>query len=295
MMTNKVSIIIPVYNSEKYLSETIDSCINQTYNDIEIISVVRPGTDNSMDILNKYSEKIRIIEKPNIKQFEAFNLGIQVMQGEWFKFMSSDDVLYPNAVEDLIQETKKFTDNNKIIYYSSFDIIDSNGEITRDIVYRDDSQQTNFEQNIRLLDGFFGNPNTSLIHRDALKKYGSFDETVKIVGDYELWLRLCILHDFRLHLIPKKLVKYRMHEDSITSNYLNLKHDEMARKIVLSKLDKKQRKLYKTALKKYQHIPLETRVRGKVNKYIFNKLPNSISKKFSNTYRDYRKIQRVQD
>lgn len=280
-MSEKVSIIIPVYNSEKYLVKSIDSCINQTYNDIEILVIVRPGLDHSLDILKKYSQKIRIIIKPNIKQFEAFNLGIQEMNGEWFKFMSSDDILYQNAIEELIVETKKFPNNKKIIYYSNFDIINSKDEITRDIICPDDSKHTAFEQNVRLLDGFYGNPNTSLIHKEELKKYGSFNESIEFVADYELWLRLCMSHDFRLHLIPKKLLKCRIHEDSVTSNFVNNKQNKEVQKLALRKLDKNQQKKYVVALKKYQHKSIKTRVKGATVQYLLNYLPKSFSKRVS--------------
>ena len=98
-MEDKVSIVIPVYNSGKFLEETLKSTLDQTYSNVEIISVIRPGKDNSLEILESFSDKIRIISKPSIKQFGAFNLGIKEMNGNWFKYLSSDDVLYPNAIE----------------------------------------------------------------------------------------------------------------------------------------------------------------------------------------------------
>jgi len=109
------------------------------------------------------------------------------MKGTWFKFMSSDDVLYPNAIEELISATKKFPDNKKNIYYSNMDIINSQGELIGEKILPDDSKQELFEQNIRLLDGFYGNPNTSWIHKEMFNKYGLFNETFEIVGDYDVY------------------------------------------------------------------------------------------------------------
>src|SRR2546428_1497219 len=97
----KVSIIIPVYNAEKYLDKCINSAINQTYPDIEIIAVNDGSTDRSLDILKKYSDKIKIISKENGGLASARNAGFKGARGEWIKPLDADDILYPNAVEEL--------------------------------------------------------------------------------------------------------------------------------------------------------------------------------------------------
>ena len=289
-MGDKVSIIIPVYNSAKYLEQTLESAINQTYSNIEIISVIRPGKDNSMEILENFSDKIRIISKPFIKQFAAFNLGIKEMTGNWFNFLSSDDVLYPNTIEELISATKKNHDSKKIIYYSNYDTINSQGDIIEERIKPDDSKQKLFDQNIRLLDGFYGNPNSSLIHKEAFNKYGLFNEDFEIVGDYELWLRLCLLHDFRMQLIPKKLFKYRKHKDSVSYNYLSLNHNDKVRKFILNKLDPEIRIKYENALKKYQNFTLETKFFLFAYKCILQYLPIPLLNKLNDGYKSFRRI-----
>jgi len=289
-MEDKVSIVIPVYNSAKYLEEALKSALDQTYSNIEIISVIRPGNDNSLEILKRFSDKIRIISKPSIKQFAAFNLGIKEMKGTWFKYMSSDDVLYPNAIEELISATKKFLGNKKNIYYSNFDIINSNGKLIGEKILPDDSKQELFEQNIRLLDGFYGNPNTSLIHKEVFSKYGLFNEDFEIVGDYEMWLRLCLLHDCCLRLVPKKLLKYRKHTDSVTFNDFTLNHIWNVEKFTLAKLDKEKRQKYEIALKKYQNFTLETKILRFAYTTILQNLPNPLLNKLHDGYKSFRRI-----
>ena len=104
----KVSVVIPTYNAEKYLRECIESVLAQTYKQIEIIAVNDGSTDNSLKILEEYSDKIKILSKPNGGTASALNLGIRNMKGEWFKWLSADDVLYPDAIEELIVEARKF-------------------------------------------------------------------------------------------------------------------------------------------------------------------------------------------
>jgi len=289
-MEDKVSIIIPVYNSGKYLEETLEAALNQTHSNIEIISVIRPGKDNSMEILESFSDKIEIISRPNIKQFGAFNLGIKEMKGNWFKYLSSDDVLYPNAIEELISGTKNYPDNKKIIYYSNFDVMNSEGKIYEERILPDDNKQEIFEQNIRLLDGFYGNPNTSMIHKEAFNKYGLFNEDFEIVGDYEMWLRLCILNDFRLSLVPKKLLKYRKHKNSVSYNDLSIKQNEKVCKFILNQLDKEKRLEYKIALKKYQNFTLETKILRFAYKSFLQFLPIPLLNNLHDSYKSFRGI-----
>ena len=123
-----VSIIIPVYNAQDYLEECLDSALNQTYDKIEIITVNDGSKDNSLDILKKYSNKIKIISKKNGGTASALNLGIKNMSGEWFKWLSADDVLYSNAVKELV-DVAKVLPNKKYILYSNYDIIDAHGKI----------------------------------------------------------------------------------------------------------------------------------------------------------------------
>lgn len=106
----KVSVIIPVYNVEKYLRECIDSVINNTLTDIEIICVDDGSTDNSSQILKEYAHKesrIVVIHKENGGLSSARNAGMDVAQGEYILFLDSDDYIEPRALEYLYAESKK--------------------------------------------------------------------------------------------------------------------------------------------------------------------------------------------
>jgi len=126
----RVSIVIPVYNAKDYLIECIDSALNQTYSDIEVIAVNDGSTDNSLDILKKYKDRINIISKENGGTSSALNAGIKIMSGEWFKWLSADDVLNNNAIEILLNEIKKIkVDTKSSIFYSHYDFIDKYSNI----------------------------------------------------------------------------------------------------------------------------------------------------------------------
>ncbi|KFM14536.1 glycoprotein 3-alpha-L-fucosyltransferase [Marine Group I thaumarchaeote SCGC RSA3] len=282
----KVSIIIPVYNAEKYLNECIKSALNQNYEEIEVIAINDGSTDNSLKILENYSDKIRIFSKQNGGTASAFNLGIKNMTGEWFKWLSADDVLYPNAVKELISEAKKTKDTKKI-WYGNYDIINSESKIVKQFIEPNYNGLEIFEINSILLDHFVGNGTTSLIHKSAFDKYGMFDEDIGFAEDYELWLRLCVLHNFRLHLVPKILAKYRIHEKQLTKVKLgkSLENSRKIRNMILEKLNPEDRNQYEIALEKIKkNKPLKVRLRRSIRDTMIKKLPKSISDKVLKTY-----------
>ena len=252
MTSDLVSVVIPVYNSEKFLEECLDSILTQTYQNIEIIAVDDGSTDSSPDILEKHSDKINIISQKNQGLASALNLGISKMKGNWFKWFSPDDVMYSNTIETLIDETKNHSDNT--ILYSNWNIIDDTGNILREFHESNYNELLEFDFNVRLLDGQQINVNTTLIPAIFLKKYGirELDEPVAI--DYDLFIRSALLHDAKFHLISQPLVKYRIHSDQLshkniskTLNYISEIKDE-----ILMKLDEPLRIKYNNGLEQYK-------------------------------------------
>lgn len=106
-----VSIIVPIYNSEKYLGQCIESCMAQTYRNVEIILVDDGSTDRSLKISTEYAEKdsrIRVIHQNNAGVSAARNAGIKSAKGEYISFLDSDDELCINAIEVLVEDMKRY-------------------------------------------------------------------------------------------------------------------------------------------------------------------------------------------
>ncbi len=105
-----VSIIMPVYNSEKYLRETITSVLNQTYKNFELIAIDDCSRDKSLSILKEYSreyENIKVLELDcNVGVSKARNIGIEMAKGNWIQFLDSDDVIKEDMLEKLYMESK---------------------------------------------------------------------------------------------------------------------------------------------------------------------------------------------
>lgn len=109
MQKTKVSIIIPVYNCEKFLQKCLDSIVNQTLQEIEIICINDGSTDNSGRILEEYNDKrIKIINKENGGQSSARNIGIDIAKGEYIGFVDSDDWVDLDFFEKLYSAAKKY-------------------------------------------------------------------------------------------------------------------------------------------------------------------------------------------
>ena len=127
MKKPKVSIIIPVYNGSLYLEEAIETAINQTYDNIEIIVVNDGSNDNNKTrlIAEKYKNKIKYFEKENGGVSTALNLGIKKMTGSYFSWLSHDDKYKPDKIE---KQIKYLFDNNllnsNVILYCDFEAID---------------------------------------------------------------------------------------------------------------------------------------------------------------------------
>lgn len=249
-----VSIVVPVFNVEKYLNECIDSALSQSYQNVEIIAVNDGSTDSSSKILSKYGDKIKVITKENGGIASALNAGIQLASGDWIKWLSADDALYPNAISDLMAESRGLSYQERYIFYGSFDFIDSEGNVFDKQIEPNLNELSDFDFNVALLDHFIGNGTTSLIHKKLIEKYGFFNTDWSHAQDYELWLRYSIQHNCRLRLTPKVVAKYRVHQGQGTRRKLknSIMQARAVRKDVLGKVDARKRQQYIEALKIYK-------------------------------------------
>ena len=284
----KVSIIIPVYNAEQFLDECINSALNQTYNNIEIIAVNDGSTDNSKNILEKFNSKIKIIHKINGGTASALNAGIKEMNGEWFKWLSADDVLKRNCIDALIKETKQFGESAKNhIFYSNYEFIDEKSKIIGKYIKENYNDLDNFDRNVILLDHFFGSGNTVLIHKSVFEKCGMFDEHIGYQEDYEFWLRCCLLFNVQLFFVSDTLAQYRIHTSQLTQKNLtqNISHANIIRNLILEKLEANIKLKYIDALNKFQkQKPLKTKIRRKLRDIMFKTMPKTTSEKILRMY-----------
>ncbi len=250
-MSELVSVIIPVYNSAQFLKQSLESVINQTYQNIEIICVNDGSTDKSLEILKQYSDKIIIISQENHGLASALNLGISKMKGDWFKWFSPDDVMYPYTIQTLVDKAKN---NSNTILYSNWEIIDENGKKLREFQESNYNELSNFEYNIRLLDGQLINVNTALIPSSLFEKNSIRELADHVAMDYDFFLSSALLCDTKFHLISKPLIKYRIHSNQLSHKNISktMKYISKIKNEILIQLDDSMRIKYVNELKKYQ-------------------------------------------
>ncbi|KFM20127.1 glycoprotein 3-alpha-L-fucosyltransferase [Marine Group I thaumarchaeote SCGC AAA799-P11] len=252
MFSELVSVVIPVYNSEKYLEECLNSVLDQTYDNIEIIVIDDGSTDSSPDILKKYSDRVNVISQKNNGLASALNLGISKMKGHWFKWFSPDDVMYPYAIQTLVDEAKNHSSNT--ILYSNWEIINENGKKLRTFQESNYNELSGFEYNVRLLDGQLINVNTTLIPSYLIKKNLIQDLDDPVVIDYELFLCCALLHHTTFYLISKPLIKYRIHSDQLSHKNITKTMDYISKikNDILMQLNDSMKIKYIHDLEKYQ-------------------------------------------
>jgi len=276
-----VSVVIPVYNSEKFLRESIESVLNQTFKNIEVITIDDGSTDKSLDILQQFSDKITIISQPNQGLAVALNAGIKKIHGKWFKWFSPDDILYPNAIEILVEEASKLPDNT--IIYSNWELIDEENNIIRLLSESNYNNLKKFEFNVRLLDGQQINVNTTLIPTSLLKNgclFQNLEDPVAI--DYDFFLRSAILFNSKFHLIEKILLKYRIHPSQLSHKSISetISFLDIVRKNVLSEINQEDQKKYLDSLDGYQkNKPLKSKAMEFGYKFSKSLLPDWVNDK----------------
>lgn len=255
-----VSVLINNYNYAPYLSECIDSVLNQTYQNFELIVVDDGSADNSYNILDQYhSEKIKIIKKTNGGQLSAFNAGFLACKGEIIFFLDSDDYYFPNYLETAVNFYKQHSDADSL--YVAMQHIGngtgSNNVITGSLGYT--LCKTYF------LRSWYGVPTSAIsLRKTTLEKILPLD----LEQDWRIRADDCIVIGISLvggkkYSLNNKLVAYRIHNNNNYYGKTNMNRDiEFKRYIALNKL-------FNTILEK-NHITIT----GEIIYYEFINSPN---------------------
>jgi hypothetical protein len=201
-----VSIVIPVYNGSDYLREAVDSALAQTYPDVEVL-VVNDGSDDggrTETIALSYGDRIRYFRKENGGVAAALNFGIREMRGEYFSWLSHDDVYLPRKVEREVAVHEEC--GRDAVVYSDYEVIDASSRHVE--VFR--AGRISAPQfRLLLITDIPVNGCTVLVSRRCFEQSGLFDERLKATQDYDLWFRMARRYPF-LH-IPEVLLRSRMH------------------------------------------------------------------------------------
>jgi len=209
-----VSVIIPVYNGENYLKEAIDSALAQTYEFVEILVINDGSGDNTEKIALSYGEKIRYFVKDNGGVSTALNMGIANMRGEYFSWLSHDDLYKPEKIEKQISES---SGGSAQIVYSDYDVIGKNGEIITTMNVAEKYPDADLTLGLFPVMRQVLNGCSLLIHKSHFDRAGMFDESLRVTQDYDLWFKM--FRNEKLVYINEPLVMAREHGSQVTHNY----------------------------------------------------------------------------
>jgi glycosyltransferase involved in cell wall biosynthesis len=229
---SKVSICIPTYNGAQYFEACLDSVLNQTYKDIEILVVDDRSTDNSVEIVEHYAaidQRIRLVQNEhNLGLVGNWLKCIELSEGLWIKFLFQDDLLASDCITRLVaageaSECPIVFCKRELIYETN-----SNVEVLNFLrglpSWESVFGETTFitpnmvcEMAIRYMAlNILGEPTSVLLHRDCFKRFGLFNPCLRQRCDYEYWVRVGSLTG--IALVPESLASFRLHPDSTTSS-----------------------------------------------------------------------------
>ncbi|MED1203461.1 glycosyltransferase [Heyndrickxia acidicola] len=201
----KVSIIIPTYNC-RYTDQAIISAMNQTYSNKEII-VIDDGSTQEFDKIIPYLSSIRYCWKPNGGTGSALNLGIEQASGDYFSWLSSDDLFEPDKLE---KQVWFMISQHYDVSYTNYSFIDVDSNVTGRSVGLHFPSKKDFYNRFKTFCHINGC--TVMMKMDVIKKVGLFNENLRYTQDFEYWLRVIQHYDF--HYLDEPLVNYRVHSES---------------------------------------------------------------------------------
>jgi predicted O-linked N-acetylglucosamine transferase (SPINDLY family)/cellulose synthase/poly-beta-1,6-N-acetylglucosamine synthase-like glycosyltransferase len=222
-----ISVILTTYNHEKYISESIESVLNQTLQDFELIIVNDGSTDKTDEIIKNFRDsRIRYIYQENQGPSVATNNAILVSRGKYIALMTGDDVCDPSRLE---KEYNYLSKNHKKIIFSWVNFINENSEIFSGEPYLKEGwfNRTN-KTNPEVLRHFFEQGNyvngpTAFLEREALVESGLYHLTSIQAQDFYMWIKL-LARGYELYILPEKLLKFR-----ITGRNLSLSDNNKTR------------------------------------------------------------------
>ncbi|ACK68498.1 glycosyl transferase family 2 [Gloeothece citriformis PCC 7424] len=225
-----VSILIPTYQGEKFLSETLDSALSQTYPNLEIIISDDGSTDKTLDIAKSYQEKTSIpftlLAHENMGMVNNWNNCIDKANGKYLKFLFQDDIIAPDCIEEMVNLAEQ--DPEMGLVFSRREIILSEEanevNICLDIYNSCRNLHSHWSRlnpiqsgqellrDPKLLDNplnKIGEPSTVLIKKEVFDKVGKFDPELLQIVDLDMWLRIMIF--YKVGFIDQILSSFRLH------------------------------------------------------------------------------------
>lgn len=210
----KLSIIIPSYNTGKFIRQAIDSVLNQAYPYMECIVIDGGSTDDTIDILRSYGERITWLSEKDKGEPDAVNKGMAMATGDVVAYLDADDVYLPHSFAKAMAVFNKYPD--VMWLYGKGNIVDEQGDECRGFITRfKEFFQKRYSYNKLLCVDFIVQP-TVFWRRELIDEIGCFPIDEKLAFEYDFWLRAAA--KYRPAYIDSYLASWRAHGNSETAN-----------------------------------------------------------------------------
>ena len=226
-----VSVIMPCYNSSRYLSASIEGVLAQTYRNLELIIVDDASTDGSLEIAREWQQlddRITIqTHKENRGLAATRNTAIHASTGEYIAFCDSDDIWFPNKLEAQLAEFVRIPSAGLV--HSDALIMDSNGQTSGQLFSQFIGRGKHAGETGSLLERLCRRNDlcvpTVMVRRQALDHVNGFNEELRSLEDWVCWTKIAAAFPF--HFIPNPLAKYRVHNGALSSNKQNMSRNRI--------------------------------------------------------------------
>ena len=202
-----VSIVIPVYNGERFLRESLESVFAQTFQDYEVLCVDDGSTDGSPALLKEYGARVRVIRQANAGQSAARNAGVEAAVGRFVAFLDQDDRWYPSKLAQQVATLNAEPD--VVLVHCNYDKMDSSGHMLAAGVALAERASALASPLGRLVGEALIFPSAMLVRRDVFQRVGGFGPELRGYEDFDLIARLKL--EGRFVLVPESGMAYRVH------------------------------------------------------------------------------------
>jgi glycosyltransferase involved in cell wall biosynthesis len=207
-----ISIITPTYNAEKTIAQTIQSVLEQTYTDFELLIINDGSTDRTLDIISTFEDpRIQVFSYPNAGHSISRNRGLEKASGDYISFLDADDIWVPQKLEAQLKALQMNTSAAFVYSWSNF--IAENGDFLRKGHYFRAEGNVYLKLLVR---NFIENGSNPLIRKQVFTTVGVFNPTLKAAPDWDMWLR--IAKEYEFICVPEAQILYRESAQSVSSN-----------------------------------------------------------------------------
>lgn len=206
----RVSVVLPTHNGARFLAESLDSCLGQSYRELEVIVVDDGSTDATSDILRAYEmrdPRVRVLRrKTRVGLPAALNLGFEAARGDFLTWTSDDNIYHPDALQRLLDVLRR--EKRLDVVYADSEVIDAEGTV----VSAQFCREADYLPECYCVGACF------LYRRRVMERVGRYTESAFLAEDYDFFLRAW-LTGCRMRRLPELLYRYRLHDDSLGSVY----------------------------------------------------------------------------